>query len=373
MQTLSDITVLDFTTLLPGPLATLILKDAGAEIIKIEKPGGEDLRYFKPTIGDEGVLFAMLNRGKKSIEIDLKDSNAVNELIPLIEKSDVLIEQFRPGVMKRLGLGWSDVKKINPKIVYCSITGYGQTGAKKDLAGHDLNYIAESGLLSLCTDGRGRPSIPITQIADIGGGSYPAVINILLALHKSKATGKGNYIDVSMFDNLMPFAWLGLSQGITSGSFPEGNDLNLNGSSPRYNIYETKNSGFLILGALEDKFWNNFCHMIKADNLIKSEKDGSLNTKNRVQKIIFSHTTNYWKKKIAKHPNTCCSIMYNLAEVMKQKQVRERYLFKDTIKVKNKELPAIPTVIDKSLKSNFYKARAPKLGEHNKLLRKEKK
>ena len=272
MKPLSGIKVIDFTTLLPGPLATLMLCDAGAEVIKIEKIGGEDMRNAEPTLGDESVLFAMLNRGKKSIEINLKNKNNFNKIIDLIKKSDVLVEQFRPGVMKRLGLDWQKVKEINKKIVYCSITGYGQQGEKKNKAGHDINYLAESGLLKLSTSKDGTPIIPFSQIADIAGGSYPAFMNILLALFQVQKTGLGSYLDVSMYENLIPLAWLGLSKGIAEKNFPKENSIHLNGGLARYNIYETKDKKFLALGALENKFWNKFCVIVNAPKEITEER-----------------------------------------------------------------------------------------------------
>ena len=182
MQPLSGIRVIDFTTLLPGPMATLILSEAGAEVIKIERPGGEDIRRSPPFIDDKSVMFSMLNRGKRSIEIDIKEKKNLEKIIRLIRTADVVVDQFRPGVMERIGLNYEKLKKINKKIVHCSITGYGQTGPKKLVAAHDINYMADSGLLSLAKDSDGSPAMPSAQIADIAGGSYPAVINILLAL-----------------------------------------------------------------------------------------------------------------------------------------------------------------------------------------------
>src|SRR5471032_2016914 len=149
MQPLSGLLVLDFTTLLPGPLAALMLAEAGAEVIKIERPGGEDMRHYEPRFDGESAMFALLNRGKTSLVLDLKKAGDRDKLTPLLERADVLVEQFRPGVMARLGLGIGAVKAINPKLVYCSITGYGQTGPRADEAGHDLNYIGTTGLLAL--------------------------------------------------------------------------------------------------------------------------------------------------------------------------------------------------------------------------------
>src|ERR1044071_930856 len=190
MRPLEGVRVLDFSTLLPGPLATLMLAAAGAEVIKIERPGrGDEMRSYTPKFGADSVNFALLNRGKRSIAMDLKAPGAVEALKPLVESADVVVEQFRPGVMDRLGLGYEALKKINPKIVYCALTGYGQHGPRADVAAHDLNYVAESGMLSLAKGEAGSPTMPAALVADIAGGTYPAVINILLALRERDQRG----------------------------------------------------------------------------------------------------------------------------------------------------------------------------------------
>ena len=300
MKPLKNITIIDFTTLLPGPLATLMLGDAGAEVIKIEKKGGEELRYSGPFLEGDSVVFSMLNRGKKSIEIDLKEVSSYQKIIKLIKNSDVLVEQFRPGVMKRLKLDWNSVRKINKKIIYCSITGYGQKGKKRGFAGHDLNYMAESGLLSLSKSKQGFPTIPPTQIADIAGGTYPAFMNILLALFKTQRTGVGSYLDISMYENLIPLSWAGISLELYNKKSDKYKNLNLNGYSPRYNIYETSDKKFLALGALENKFWKKFCDIIKAPLNVSNEVQGPQKTINAVRKIIIKRSSIFWKKKFEK-------------------------------------------------------------------------
>ena len=180
MQPLSGLLVLDFTTLLPGPLATLLLAEAGAEVIKIERPGGEDMRHYEPRFDGESAMFTLLNRGKKSLVLDLKSEADRDKLKPLIERADILVEQFRPGVMARLGLGYEAVRAINPRLIYCSITGYGQTGPRAGEAGHDLNYIGHTGLLALNPGPPDRPVVPPALIADIArrhvarGDEHPA-------------------------------------------------------------------------------------------------------------------------------------------------------------------------------------------------------
>ena len=202
---LAGVRVLDFSTLLPGPLATLLLAECGAEVIKIEPSGGENMRHYEPHFDGESAMFAQLNRGKRSLMLDLKREPDRERLAPLLARADILVEQFRPGVMERLGLGYAAVREVNPRVVYCSMTGYGQTGPRAQKAGHDLNYLAEAGLLSLAAGTDGTPSMPPAPIADVAGGSYAGLINILLALHRRERTGTGCHLDIAMADNLFPF------------------------------------------------------------------------------------------------------------------------------------------------------------------------
>ena len=368
MKPLDGIKVLDFTTLLPGPLATLMLCDAGAEVIKIEKMGGEEMRNTEPKISNESVLFAMLNRGKKSIEVDLKNPDYLKKIKNLVKKCDVLIEQFRPGVMEKLGLGWKQVSKLNKKIVYCSITGYGQNGLKKNKAGHDLNYLAESGLLKLSHTKQNSPVLPITQIADIAGGSYPAFINILLALFNSKIKKKGSFLDISMYENLIPLAWLGLSN-LNAGKYHESQLLHLNGKLARYNIYATKDKKYIALGALEDKFWVKFCEIIKAPKNVKLEKFSQSMLINKVQSIIKKHNGRFWKKKFDNENNVCCTTVKSLKEFMQDKHIKNKKLFSNNIIVNKKKLFAIPTVLDRKLIKIKKNNTVPRLGQNNNLIK----
>ena len=239
MQPLAGIFIIDFTTLLPGPLATLLLAEAGAEVIKIERPGGEDMRHYQPRFDGESAMFALLNRGKKSVVLDLKNEADRDKLTPLIVRADVLVEQFRPGVMARLGLGYEAVRAINPKLIYCSITGYGQTGPRAGEAGHDLNYIGLTGLLALNPGPTARPVVPPALIADIAGGTLPAVMNILLALRQRDQSGEGCRLDIAMTDAMFTFASHALASGHATGTFPGMGGARLSGGSPRSQIYPT--------------------------------------------------------------------------------------------------------------------------------------
>jgi crotonobetainyl-CoA:carnitine CoA-transferase CaiB-like acyl-CoA transferase len=263
--------VVDFSTLTPGPLATLMLAEAGADVVKIERPGGGDeMRARAPRLGADSAQFALLNRGKRSVVVDLKSPAAIERLRGLLERADVLVEQFRPGVMARLGLGYDAVRAINPRVVYCSITGYGQSGPRANLAGHDLNYVAESGLLSLGIGADGAPTIPAALVGDIAGGTYPAVINIALALLRRERTGEGAWLDIAMADNLAPFMAGPLARGLRGGAWPEARMGELTGASPRYRTYATRDGRRLAVGALEDRYWTAFCDGVGVDALARA-------------------------------------------------------------------------------------------------------
>ena len=240
MRPLEDIRVLDFSTLLPGPFASLMLAEAGAQVVKIERPGrGDEMRSYVPKFGEDSVNFALLNAGKQSITIDLKARDAVERLCPLIAEADIVIEQFRPGVMDRLGLGYAALREINPRLIYCAISGWGQNGPKAMVAAHDLNYLAESGILGLSVGADGAPVIPPVLIADIAGGAYPAVTNILLVLRRRDKSGEGAYLDVAMGGSQVTVADGGLGKGFAADEWRGGSDALVTGGSPRYQLYRT--------------------------------------------------------------------------------------------------------------------------------------
>jgi alpha-methylacyl-CoA racemase len=364
---LRGLKVLDFSTLLPGPMATLFLAEAGAEVIKIERPEtGEDMRYYPPTWGDSSVNFSLLNRGKKSVTVDLKNQSEREKLIPLIEQADIFVEQFRPGVMARLGLDYESIVKINPKIIYCSISGFGQDGPKQHLAGHDINYVGDAGLLSLGLGSSDNPVVPPALIADIGGGSYPAVINILLALRERDLSGKGCYIDVAMTDGVLPFLWWALGKTSASGASPENGNDRLTGGSPRYQLYTTRDQRFVAAGPLEDKFWAAFVEAIGLSEKYRNDSVDPQETIHQVALIIKNQSATYWEP-ILKKANCCCSIVKNVNEALKDEQFRDRGVFDNTlVSGSGDELPAVPIPIVPGLKSQDGNQKsAPLLGEHN--------
>ena len=290
-QPLAGLLVLDFTTLLPGPLATLMLAEAGAEVVKIEPPGGEATRLFPPSFDGDSAVFALLNRGKQGLALDLKRDADRGRLQPLLARADVLVEQFRPGVMARLGLDYASTQKINPRLVYCSISGYGQSGPRSQEAGHDLNYIGNTGLLALQPGPREQPTVPPALVADIGGGTFPAVINILLGLRQRDITGHGCHLDIAMADAMFTFAWHGLAQGFATGRFPAPGTDELAGGSPRYQLYPTRDGALVACAALEQKFWLAFCHTIGLPEPLKNDFADPPATRAAVVAIIAGKTS----------------------------------------------------------------------------------
>lgn len=344
-QPLAGLVVLDFTTLLPGPMATLFLAEAGAQVIKIERPGGEDMRHFEPRFGPVAAAFALLNRGKQSLIADLKDSAGRGQVEALLQRADILVEQFRPGVMERLGLGYEAVRAINPRIVYCSISGYGQTGPRAKEAGHDLNYVGNTGLLALQSGPHDQPVVPPALIADIGGGTFPAVINILLALRQRDLAGEGCHLDIAMTDGMFAFAWHAFAQGVATGRFPADGESDLCGDFPRYQLYPTADGRLLACGALEDHFWRAFTAAIGLEAQYVDDTLDPAATRAAVARIVASKPASEWAPILAK-ADCCATIVKSLAEAMADPHFVARGLFGWSVEdAHGKRLGALPVPI----------------------------
>jgi alpha-methylacyl-CoA racemase len=344
--------VLDFSTLLPGPLATLILAEAGAEVIKVERPGGDEMRAWEPRWGSQSVNFALLNRGKKSVVVNLKEMQGREQLKPLIARADVLVEQFRPGVMSRLGLDYPSLSAINPRIVYCSITGYGQTGPRRDVAAHDVNYIAESGLLSLSMGPISHPVLPPALMADIAGGAYPAVMNILLALRERERTGHGRHLDVSMSDNLFTLTYWALGRGFATGVWPgNGTDI-VTGGSPRYQLYPTLDGRILAVGAIEQRFWDTFCDITGLEPALRNDARDPAATLARLREIMAAETAATWSSRIAGR-DCCCSIVATIEEASRDAHFMARGLFQHALRGdEDRSIPAMHVPIDPAFRDD---------------------
>lgn len=323
---LAGITVVDLSTLLPGPLATFMLAEAGARVIKVERPGGEDMRGFPPLHEGWSAPFAVLNAGKECIALDLKQAQDRETLDGLIATADILVEQFRPGVMARLGLDHAALAERFPGLIYCAITGYGQEGPRAFEAGHDLNYQALTGLLSLSPGTVEAPTVPPALTADIAGGAMPAVMNILLALRRRDRTGRGCRIDIAMADAMFTFAWLALAQAHAGHGFPGSQDTMLTGGSPRYGLYPTADGRFLAVGALEQKFWDVFCDAIALPDDLRDERRDPQATATAVRRIIISCDSAHWRDSLEPR-DCCCTIVRSLEEARADPHFVKRGLF----------------------------------------------
>jgi len=361
MKPLDDVCVLDFSTLLPGPFASLMLAEAGATVIKIERLGrGDEMRTYEPKLGADSTNFHLLNAGKQSIAIDLKSADAFERLRPLIERADVVVEQFRPGVMGRLGLGFERLRGVNPRLIYCSITGWGQNGPKADTAAHDLNYMAETGLLGLTCGSDGAPVLPPVLAADLAGGALPAVVNILLALRRRDRSGEGAYLDISMADNLLPLVYWGLGEGFATGQWPSAGDALVTGGTPRYQIYRTADGRYLAAAPLEDKFWSEFCTLIELPEPLRDPNaDGGV-VKAAIASLIGARTAETWRSAFQGR-DVCCSIVATLKEAVADPHFAARRLFARHLRAGDRSIPALAVPIAGCFRSEGEIA-APLLG-----------
>ena len=268
---LTSLKILDFSTLLPGPYATMMLSDMGAEVLRIESPTRPDLCRHLPPVDEKGTSYVhqTLNRSKKSLGLDLKNPEAIKLIHSLMAEYDIIVEQFRPGVMQRLGLDYETLKQINPKLIYCSITGYGQTGPLKDKGGHDINYLAIAGLASYTGTPDTGPMPIGFQIADIAGGSMHSVTAILAAVIERSQSGTGQYIDVSMTDAAFALNAMTGASALGSGEVPQLADAVLNGGA-FYNHYETRDGRYFSVGSIEPQFMTQLCEAIDRPDLIKN-------------------------------------------------------------------------------------------------------
>ena len=299
---LQGLRVLDLSRLLPGPYATLVLADLGADVVKVEDPsGGDYLRWMPPMAGEQSGWFHALNRNKRSLALDLRRPEGPAVLLRLARRFDVVVESFRPGVMARLGVGYEALSAVNPGLVLCSISGYGQEGPYRDRAGHDIDYVALAGVLAV----NGPPERPVplgVQVADVAGGSWPAVAGILAALLGRSATGKGAWVDVAMAEGAL--AMMALQQGAADA---EGRALRrggeqLNGGSACYAVYRAKDGGFVALGALEPKFFRAFCDAVGRPELGEAQFDGGgAGPRAEVEAIFASRTREEWGAFAALH------------------------------------------------------------------------
>jgi crotonobetainyl-CoA:carnitine CoA-transferase CaiB-like acyl-CoA transferase len=360
IRPLDGVKVLDLSRLLPGPFASMLLGDLGAQVDKIEDPqGGDYLRLMPPMIGDQSGMFLALNRNKRSAVLDLKKPAGRDALLALVPKYDVLLEQFRPGVLDRLGLSHATLRAKNPRLVVCALTGYGQDGPLAHAAGHDINYLARGGVLGFQGPAGQAPTPPGFQLADVSGGLY-SVIGILAALQLRDKTGEGSVVDVSMVESAMGFAIAGFG-ALFAGHTPKRGEEPLIGAIAPYGTYLAKDGAPISLGALEPKFWMTFCAKagIEADMGAMIPGPHQAELKAKVAAVMATKTRAEWEA-FARENDCCLEPVLTPSETLEDAHLRARGAFFDIDspwgKLKQLRTPVTPRDADHTP--------PPRQGEH---------
>jgi alpha-methylacyl-CoA racemase len=369
---LSDVRVLDLSRLLPGGFCSQLLADFGADVVKVEDTGmGDYVRWAPPyyggdeqqSLGTRSALYLALNRNKRSIRLDLKSDGGRDALLRLVRDYDVVLESYRPGVLDRLGVGYERMRKENQALVYCAITGYGQTGPNVQRAGHDMNYLGLIGLLGLTGEPGGRPIQSAGQIADIGGGALMAAFGILAALHDARRTGEGQFVDTSMADGAL--SWLAMVAGayLCDGEVPQRGDGQLTGRFVCYLPYEAAD-GYVTMGALEPQFWARFCAGVGREDLVERqfERNGS-EAWAEIAEIFRSRTRAEWKAFNDEH-DAMIEPVLDLDEALDSELVRAREMVVEWEQPGLGPVRELGVPVKLSRTPGTVHAPAPALGEH---------
>ncbi len=373
VEALKGLKIIDLTLLFPGPFGTKIFADFGAEVIKIENRQMPDAtRGLAPYIGKPGMrgresfFYHTLNRNKKSLTLNLKKPEGLEIFKKLAKEADVIIEQFRPGVVKKLGIDYDTIKEINPRIIYCSITGYGQTGPYRDIPGHDLNYVSYAGVAGLYRTPEGDPILPGLQIADMVGGGLNAVIAIFIALYAREHTGKGQYIDISMMDGVLGLNQMSLAQWLATRQKPILKEQPLTGGMPQYQIMKCKDGKYFAVGALEPKFYAAMLKCIGRDDLL-SAKFKKQETEAELRKTFLTKTRDEWVELFKNYEDNNAKMVapvYDVDEVEDDPHVQARNLIID-VETPFGTIKQIGFPIKLSETPAELKWCAPALGQHN--------
>lgn len=329
---LTSLKVLDFSTLLPGPFGTMMLADMGAEVLRIEAPSRPDMVRMLPPM-EEGVsaVHGYINRNKRSLGLDLKKPESIEAIKELIKEYDIIVEQFRPGVMARLGLDYETLSAINPRLIFCSITGYGQDGPYKDRAGHDLNYLAIAGMTSYNGRRDSGPAPMAFQVADMAGGSCHAVMGILAAVVHRATTGEGQHVDISMTDAAFAMHGLTAPPALLDGQEPELERTQLNGGS-FYDCYETSDGRFFSVGGLEPQFFSQFCNAIGKPDLagrgLAMDPEVVAEVKAEIAEAMKQKTFAEWREIFAQI-DSCTEPVLSFSEAAEHPQLQAREMVVD--------------------------------------------
>ena len=325
MKPLQGVRVLDLSRLLPGPFCTLVLSELGADVVKVEDTGGGDyLRLIPPQKDGMGGAFYALNRGKRSVSLNLKDPRGLDLLLRLLPDFQVVVESFRPGVLDRLGLGYEQLCEVNPQVVLCSITGYGQDGPLRDRAGHDIDYLALSGVMAAGGEADGAPALPGVQVADVAGGAMWAAIRILAALH----SGQGAHLDVSMTEGAMSLLLPWLGDSAFSGQPLQRGQWTLNGGAARYNVYPTSDDRHLAVGSLEPKFFVSLCAALGMPCDMDESPERQAQMKELLRQRLGAEPLEHWQEKLAA-ADACVEPVLEMDELADHPQHKHRGMFFD--------------------------------------------
>ena len=364
MQALTGIRVLDMSRLLPGPYCTMLLADFGAEVIKIEEPGkGDYSRSFPPFLKDFGYWHLQLNRNKQSVVLDLKSEEGKNIFLELVKTADVVVESYRPGVLKKLGVDYEAAAKVNPKIIYCSLSGYGSKGPLAHKADHDLGYLSLAGVTAMSGEADGAPAIPGVLMADMNA-ALSAGMSIMIALRHAALTGQGQEIDISLFNvamNLMPGA---ASLFFGSGFVAERGNNWLTGAYANYNIYATADGRYVSVGCLEKKFWRNLCIGLGKEELIDMIDDESNHPylKEQLAAAFKQKTMREWEEFFA-DKDACVTPVLNFKEAVESEQVQANEMVLNVQDDELGEYQQLGFAMKLSKTPARLNKRAPRLGE----------
>ncbi len=369
---LSGIKVLDLTKLAPGPHCTMILGDLGADVIRVEEPGEPtgrraaqagtaDVKAPRPSYAPTNAV----GRNKRSIGLNLKSEVGREIYLRLARDADIVVEEFRPGVAKRLGIDYDVLSRINPRLIYCAVTGFGQTGPYRDLVGHDLNYIAQAGALSLIGRRNQPPTIPLNLLADYAGGGMHATIGILAALIARAQTGRGQYVDIAMLDGVMLLLAQALSTYFTNHKVPERGTQPGDGGAPFYNLYETRDGKIITIASMEPWFYGNLCRALKCEQYIghQYDRDKWPEMFDTFARIFKTKTRDEWWN-ILTQADICVGRMMTLDELENDPQIRARNMIVEVETASGEKVKQVGISIKLSETPGSIRLLPPKLGEH---------
>jgi alpha-methylacyl-CoA racemase len=369
---LTGIKILDLTKLAPGPHCTMILGDLGADIIRVDEPGvptgrraqqagGGDVRAPRPSSSPANALA----RNKQSIGLNLKSGPGKEIYLRLAQRADIVVEEFRPGVAKRLGIDYDTLRSRNPRLIYCAVTGFGQTGPFKNYVGHDLNYVATAGALSLMGPENGLPAIPWNWLADYAGGGMHAAIGVLAALVARGQSGRGQYVDIAMLDGVMLLLAQALSAHFTSGRVPRRGSTPMDGAAPHYNRYYTKDGKIITIASMEPWFYANLCHAMNCDEYLadqnNKEKWPAIHA--RFTQLFTTRTRDEWFDHLSKS-DICVGKMLTLDELEHDPQIKARNMIVEVETPSGEKVKQVGIAMKFSETPGSIRSVAPTTGQH---------